>query len=353
MIDNKFNWRIPRSWNEVPTKQLETISKMTLDYNLMLADGNRLAEPQFKLKVLLLVSGLEDVILTEYNAGNDWYYFPVSSAIIDEGKGCITCCTSKILRWFGRKLCTPECDRYNHYVKVSAEVIHHLTKEHLKWIDDPYQRLVSPYAFLTVNGKKYKGPTDKMTSVTYQQYTTAQNIITRYWQVQENLRWLLKNNSSEEAILQQGKALDQIRKMFLACLFCPGQIAKEITRDGKKIEVHRMTWDYDPIQLENYKEFDTALCDRVFPVMLQFYFSVQQYFSSIFPDLFVKRDDGEKKDNRPDFMLQEMETMSAVMKYQGFSDYQTIYDSNAVHILKVLDNMAHEAKEMKKIQSKH
>ena len=353
MIDERFNWRIPRSWNEVPTEQLEAISKLTLDYNLMIANNDRLAEPQFKLKALLLVSGLEDVVLTEYNAGTDWYYFPVSPSVLDEGKGRCARIKSRALRWLGRKLCTLEGDRYNHYVKVPAEVIHHLTSEHLKWLDDPYQRLKAPYDFIEVGGKKMQGPSDKMTSVTYQQYTTAQNLVTRYWQIQENLRWLLENNKSEESIVQQGKSLDQVRKMFLACLFCPGSITKEIVRDGKKIEVHRETYDYDPIQLEGWEQFDTALCDRVFPVMLQFYFSVQQYFSNIFPDLFVKRDDNDVKQQRPDFMLQEVETMAAIMKYQNFSDFQHIYDSNAVHILKVLDNMAHEAKEMKKYTSKH
>ena len=353
MIETNFNWRIPRSWNEVPTEQLEAISKLTLDYNLMLANGDRLAEPQFKLKILLLVSGLDDFMLTKFDGTIDWYYFRVSSKELDDGLGMLKRMTAKTMRWFGRKFYSIDGDRWNHYVKVPSEVIHHLTSEHLKWVDDPYQRLVAPYEFLNVGEKKYKGPTDKMTSVTYQQYTTAQNLVTRYWQIQENLKWLLENNGNEESVINQGKALDNIRKMFLACLFCPGNITKEITRDGKKIEVHRMTWDYDPIQLEGYKDFDTETCDRVFPVMLQFYFSVQQYFSNIFPDLFVKREDSTKeKNNKPDFMMQEMETMSAVMKYQGFADYQTIYDSNAVHILKVLDNMAHEAKEMKKYTKK-
>lgn len=353
MIETNFNWRIPRSWNEVPTEQLETISKLTLDYNLMLAGGDRLAEPQYKLKALLLVSGLEDTILTEYNGGMDWYYFPISAKVLDDGKGRIARVKSNMLRRLGRKLCTVEGDRYNHYVKVPSEVIYHLTKEHMKWLDDPYQRLVSPYEFLYVGGKKYKGPTDKMTSVTYQQYQTAQNLVTRYWQVQENLRWLLENNGSEEAIVQNGKALDKVRQMFLACIFCPGHIVTEVTKNGQKIEVRRETWEYDPIQLENADKFDRATCDRVFPVMLQFYFSVQQYYSQIFPDLFVKRDDNGVKEQRPDFMLQEVETMTAIMKYQGFADYQAIYDSNTVHILKVLDNMAHEAKEMKKLSPKH
>lgn len=354
MIDDRFNWRIPRNWNELPTEMLEAITPLTLEYNLGLAGGDRLAEPQYKLKVLLLVCGIEDKCDTEFDGVRDWYIFRVKE---DDDATCngaglhIRRLARSVKSWVGRRIWSIENDRWNRYVKVPMEVIAHLTGEHMKWLDDPYKRLNAPYEFLTVGGIKYKGPTSKMTSMTYQQYQTAQNLVTRYWQIQESLRWLLEHNGSEEAVLQQGKALDKVRQMFLACMFCPGQIVTEVTKNGQKVEVRRETWEYDPIQLENADKFDRATCDRVFPVMLQFYFSVQQYYSQIFPDLFVKRDDGDTKQKRPDFMLQEVETMTAIMKYQGFADYQAIYDSNTVHILKVLDNMAHEAKEMKKLNS--
>lgn len=346
MIDEKFNWRVPKSWNELPTDMLERITPLTLEYNLMLASGDRLAEPQYKLKVLLLTCGLEDKCMTEFDGDRDWYYFRV---MCQRENRCTLRLVNGVKQWLGRRLWSIEKDPWNLYVKVPVEVLSYLTNEHMKWVDDPYTRLKAPYEFILVDGEKYKGPSDKMTSVTYQQYQTAQNLVTRYWQIQENLRWLLENNGSQEAVLQNGNALDQVRKTFLACLFCPGCIVTEVTKNGQKIEVRRETWEYDPIQLENADKFDRATCDRVFPVMLQFFFSVQQYYSKIFPDLFVKREDNGTQQQRPDFMLQEVETMSAIMKYQGFADYQAIYDSNTVHILKVLDNMAHEAKEMKKL----
>ena len=350
MIDERFNWRVPKSWNELPTEMLESITPLTLEYNLMLAGCNKLAEPQYKLKVLLLTCGLEDKCITEFDGERDWYYFSVNE---DNSEDRMDWLLSKVKSWIGHKWWSIEKDPWNRYVKVPVEVLAHLTGVHMKWLDEPYARLKSPYEFIVVDGVKYKGPADKMTSVTYQQYQTAQNLVTRYWQVQENLRWLLENNKDEEAIVQQGKTLDKVRQMFLACMFSPGQIVTEVMKNGKKIEVRRETWEYDPIQLENADRFNRATCDRVFPVMLQFYLSVQQYYSKIFPDLFVKRDDNGVTKQRPDFMLQEVETMTAIMKYQGFADYQSIYDSNTVHILKILDNMAHEAKEMKKISSKH
>lgn len=345
MIDEKFNWRIPKSWNEIPTSDLEALTPLTLEYNLGIAGGERLAELTYKIKALLLLCGLDEDFSSEYADGNDWYIMRVK----DDG-GCKI--WLKVKEWFGRTFYSMAGDPYNVYVRVPSEVIAYLAKEHMSWIDEPYTRLKSPYPTLNVGKKEYRGPSDKMTSVTYQQYQTAQNLVTRYWQIQESLRYLLENNGSEESIMQQGNGLDQVRQMFLACMFSPGQIVKEITKGGQKIEVHRETFEYDPAQLEHYADF-ASICDKVFPVMLQFYFSVQQYYSQIFPDLFVKREDNDTKQQRPDFMLQEVETMTAIMKYQGFADYQTIYDSNTVHILKVLDNMAHEAKEMKKLSAKH
>lgn len=41
------------------------------------------------------------------------------------------------------------------------------------------------------------------------------------------------------------------------------------------------------------------------------------------------------------------------MKYQGFSDYDAVYDSEAVRILGIMNAMAKEAKEIEKMNQKY
>ena len=48
----------------------------------------------------------------------------------------------------------------------------------------------------------------------------------------------------------------------------------------------------------------------------------------------------------------EVGTINAVMKYQGYSSPQEIYDTNLPIILGVLSNMTKEAKEIEKMNSK-
>ena len=45
-------------------------------------------------------------------------------------------------------------------------------------------------------------------------------------------------------------------------------------------------------------------------------------------------------------------TLNAVMKYQGYSDPQQVYDANLPIILDTLNTMAKEAKEIEKMNSK-
>lgn len=319
-----FNWIIPNSWNEVPTEDLEFIARLTMERELIAMQDERLGEVYYKLLILLRLSGLEGM-------EKSWTGL----------KPQYTFHTPSFWPWRREK------------VTVDAQRLMYLVREHLRWVDEPYNRLRSPYPTLKIKRRNFCGPSDRMTSLTYMQYQTAQNILTAYWQHQDTLRFLMeREESSQEAVMNQVRVLDELKGQFLATLFCPATPTREY-KGEKKVRT-MLPNDFDPRQVNQFAPlFRGKDGDRIFPVMLQFFLSVQKYYSTLYPDLFVKRkDDGEKNTKRPDFLMLEVETMAAVMKYQGFRDYQTIYDSEAVHILKVLDNMAKEAKELKRIHSK-
>ncbi|MBQ0050218.1 MAG: hypothetical protein KBT12_08325 [Bacteroidales bacterium] len=47
-----------------------------------------------------------------------------------------------------------------------------------------------------------------------------------------------------------------------------------------------------------------------------------------------------------------MSTMNAVMKWQGFTEHQKVYDSNAVFIFSILNSMTKEAKAIEEANQK-
>lgn len=317
-----FNWLIPRSWNEVPTADLEVISKLTLEREIIATADERLADANFKTKVLMQCAGLVADGMTDEEDGTTTYHFR----------------TREFWPW------------KRQYVSATADQVRAMCQSYLGWLDEPYGRLRAPYDIVKIKGRRFKGPSNKMTSLTYMQYQTAQNYLTRYWQVQDMLRHLMENGGSREAVKNQVEQLEDIASRFLATLFNPTHYDTEYRGDKKVRTI--LPNDFDPRQVDQFAPlFRSKHGERMLPVVMQFFLSVMRYFAQIYPDLFVTREDASGK--RPDMLMLEVESMSAIMKYQGFRDYQTIYDSEAVHILKVLDNMAKESKELKRIQSQN
>lgn len=316
-----MNIHLPSSWNELPTRDLERVMQLGIERDIMSGHLGHLAERQFKVKACLTMMGLRLKGKVRFLDNKEYFVFRKRS-------------------WWP----------WSKKVYLAVNDIHYSIDKRLQWLDSAFTRTRAPYDIIRSLGKRFKGPTTRMTSVTYQQYTMAQALLTTYWTIQDNIKWLLENRpESKKSIRLQMRNLQKTRCRFIACLFCPSAIETEISREGRKRRVRHRTWEFDPIQIENWWRFWFSSA-KLFPVVLQFFLSVQQYFASVFPDLFVPAD--KTKDKRPDYLLQEIETMTAIMKYQGFSDYQTIYDSNTVHILKVLDNMVKESKELKRISAK-
>ena len=88
----------------------------------------------------------------------------------------------------------------------------------------------------------------------------------------------------------------------------------------------------------------------MFPVMVQYFQSVQESYARMYPELFTPNG---KKNGRQNPIKIEVEMINNIMKYQGFSDYDAVYDSEAVRILGIMNAMAKEAKEIEKMNQKY
>ena len=70
----------------------------------------------------------------------------------------------------------------------------------------------------------------------------------------------------------------------------------------------------------------------------------------MYPELFTPNG---KKPGRQNPIKIEVEMVNNVMKYQGFDDYDAVYDSEAVRILGIMNAMAKEAKEIKEMNQRY
>ena len=87
----------------------------------------------------------------------------------------------------------------------------------------------------------------------------------------------------------------------------------------------------------------------LFHICFQAYHTAILYYEKAYPLLFTG---GGKSQEFRDALQGEVGTVNSVMKYQGYSDPQQVYDANLPIILDTLNTMAKEAKEIEKMNSK-
>ena len=93
----------------------------------------------------------------------------------------------------------------------------------------------------------------------------------------------------------------------------------------------------------------TQTCLLLFHICFQAYHTAVLYYEKAYPLLFT--DNGKSQEFR-DALQGEVGTINSLMKYQGYSDPQQVYDANLPIILDTLNTMAKEAKEIEKMKAK-
>lgn len=78
--------------------------------------------------------------------------------------------------------------------------------------------------------------------------------------------------------------------------------------------------------------------------------AMQNYYPSVYPLLFGGS--SSKSDPLHTALSGEVDTINAVMKYQGYNDPQQVYDANLPIVFGTLNTMTKEAKEIEKMNQK-
>ena len=294
---------LPKSWSHLSTEELEEVNRlMRCKQQAQQTTDPCIADRRFKLQCFLYLTGMKLLKRTVVDDKDEIVYLLRRKGI------------SHLLE----------------YIPMRSWQISQWIDSGLSFLDNPQKRTMSPYQFVWVREKKFKAPADLLTDLTYQQYSSAQTLLSGYWNTIKLIDTLIEQNALRVAIREQLKKIYEYQCKFLAALFTPWYIEKETVKEGKTIKVHHRVWIYDQSQIKENAWRFRKVSSRMFPVMLQFFQSVQLYFSYIFPDLFTT----DKGAGSKDMLTIEVEMVNAVMKYQGFKDYKEVYESDSVRCYK-------------------
>lgn len=178
-------------------------------------------------------------------------------------------------------------------------------------------------------------------NITWQQYRSMQALAPQLFH---------EGNSEEEAL--------DLQAQFLAHSLVPAK--EDATNDDQFRPRH--IYRYETERAEQTIPFwrerltrssqsnqDTQTVLPLFHICFQAYHTAVLYYEKAYPLLFA--DSGKNQEFR-DALQGEVGTVNSVMKYQGYSDPQQVYDANLPIILDTLNTMSKEAKEIEKMNAK-
>lgn len=304
----------PNSWDELSDEQMRFVFNLQQKKNISVAE--------YKLKVFLHLMGLKVLKRAEKkDDGSFVYHFRrhgLRAALRRE------------------ELC------------MEAWEVDYWIKQYLEFLDHPNTLLRLPFKTWKRRGKRFKAPGMLMLDVTYEQYSNAQNYLTAYVQQAQLMETMLNNGSTLSAVKRIQQDVINARAGFLShLLVAPQWQLTESDAHSTRLNLHR-TYRYSNSKAERYKRYFRTAPDYLFWVMVQFFYGCMNHFHEELPDLFK---DGGKDDDRTMWMM-EVDTINAIQKYQGYGAQQDVYDSEAVFIFGILNNMIQEAKEVEKIRKK-
>lgn len=314
---------LPDSWNRLSTRELEEVNRLYIERNIEVEEEQ--SERLFKLKCFMLFLGLKIVRFTTTDENGDTVFF------------------------FRRKGFVHRFER----IPMRAWQVNQWIDQKLGFLDKPFGRTITPYKIvrLRMGTLCLKAPKDVMSDVTFAQYQSAQNLLIMYWETQKVIQTLFRNKSSRTAIRMQMRRMEQVRCRFLATLFNESVRETGEIREGRYMRKYkRRVWSFYSGQIQKNARWFRPVEGRMFPVMVQYFQSVQEAYARMYPELFTSN--GKKNGIYSPIKI-EVEMINNIMKYQGFDDYDAVYDSEAVRILGIMNAMAKEAKEIEKMNQKY
>ena len=200
-----------------------------------------------------------------------------------------------------------------------------------------------PIETISIGGKEWRLPSALITSITYEQYTNAQQLQQAIWGLTEEVQRRMKeleqrhqlDENSLEDIKQLTNELSHYRARMLSHMLLPAEKGAEY-----KSEDAEERTDFFLQHIDDHP--------HLLDILIQHLQSCLGVYKTQFPDLFSG--DGSGSDVIP--MVSEVNTINAIMKWQGYQEQQKVFDSNAIFIFSILNSMTKEAKAIEESNAK-
>lgn len=178
-------------------------------------------------------------------------------------------------------------------------------------------------------------------NITWQQYRSMQALAPQLFH---------EGNSEEEAL--------DLQAQFLAHCLVPAKEDNATADQFRPRHIYRYETERAEQTIPFWRERltrssqsnqDAQTVLPLFHICFQAYHTAVLYYEKAYPLLFS--DSGKSQEFR-DALQGEVGTVNSVMKYQGYSDPQQVYDANLPIVLDTLNTMSKEAKEIEKMNAK-
>lgn len=301
----------PNSWNALTERQL-------IDIHELMASG--MTETEYKLKALLTLLDLEVLKRAEKQDDGTFTY------------------SFRRRGWKHR----------NERLGMQSWEVCCWIDRYLRFLDEPFRLTRLPFQHIKIGRKKFKAPDALMMNLTYEQFGNAQRYLVAFWDASRMVDSLQRNGASIEALLNAESQALGFQAGFLAHMYvsCSWRIFEQ--RSGMTCLKPSRVYTYNSEEAERNVGYFRTAPRWMFDVTYQFFQSSLTIYKRDFEHLFKEYDD----ENGKSALVMEIDTLNAVMKYAGYTDQQTVYESNVGFIFGFLNSMSHEAEEIEKMNTR-
>lgn len=292
---------LPRSWNQCTTDELEQIAAVIALRTLRTDRYHPFDMLAAKVEILFALNKLE---------------------IVSHGED------SDIVRFIPAKKKWWQRRKEEEPFELSVAAVHSMITDYLTWLDaeDAEPLLRVPYPSMTIHGREYMGPTPMLDGFLWEEYRHLQDWMQIYTDLSNRLLKLMQQHRDELFVKGVAEQVTHARSEILAILFRP--------ESGEK-------------KSSDFNNFD----DIKWQVILFWYSGLMKYLQKQYSRCFKPQKPGRQSKRQNPLELYTR-TTATMEKYIGLNEREVNHQSFHV-ILQHMEDMAKEAEEMKRMNSKY
>jgi len=327
---------LPQSWSALTWQQLCDVWTAKMRYG-----GNPDVAAAAALLALTLGSKFQvSSFKFDETTGESIYHLKPETCQPETGEA-IYVVTARELAWMAKQalpwLAFPYGDQGDREERDDeGKVVRERREGHPGYVNpatDWRDAMALPQETVTIDGITFALPQVAMNNLTWHQYRALQAIVPMIFQ---------EGTSDDDKLSMQAQ--------FLAYAMTPEAVSSSAA--DPFAPRHRFKYDADRAeQTVAFWREQLAQGSPLFHICFQVYqTAMQNYYPSVYPLLFGGS--SSKSDPLHTALSGEVDTINAVMKYQGYNDPQQVYDANLPIVFGTLNTMTKEAKEIEKMNQK-